>query len=127
MTTKPETFIDIAEHCHQLKTEFGYRNSVARSYYGMYHQVIDTLKEQPFQKEGAGCHSSLIQYLQNPSPDEECDKTKLRRIGIMLKAGKDNRVKADYKLNLDIFTECFSSDSIAAARRLQVLCEETKV
>lgn len=127
MAVKASDFIAVAEACVQLGSEIGYRNAVARSYYAMYHQVLDLLAEQPYQKNGVGVHSSLIQYLQNPSPEEECDRTNLKRLALMLKAAKTNRVKADYNLDSTIFNKCVSEDAIASAQRLFVLCEKSKV
>ena len=127
MPVRGVDFLEVAQICSQLDTEIGYRNTVARSYYAMYHQVIELLEVLPYPKEGVGCHSSLIQYLQNPSPDEKCDRTALKRLAMMLKAAKTNRVKADYRLDSHIFNKCLSDDSMAGAKRLFDLCEESKV
>lgn len=124
MSVEPIQFLTVAEASHELSNEIGYRNSVSRSYYAMFHQVKSILKIQPHPKHDKGVHGSLIDYLAKPSPDEEIDSTILKRLSFMLRTSRDMRNKADYQLDQDIFDINSSSDAINRAKRLNVLCIE---
>lgn len=53
-------FIAFAKDCEKRNDEIGYRNAVARAYYGAYHHVLPCLTMGP--KES---HQGLIDYLVN--------------------------------------------------------------
>ncbi|EJO9909268.1 hypothetical protein ACEV90_13375 [Vibrio parahaemolyticus] len=87
-------------------TEIEFRNIISRSYYGMYHGVLEILTCDPVPIQGVGCHESLKHYLvsYDAKQNEPYDKNDLRRLKTFLEIYKTLRKKADY--NLD---ESFSS------------------
>ncbi|MBJ6928181.1 hypothetical protein GU271_11290 [Vibrio cholerae] len=84
--------------------EIDYRNIISRSYYGMYHGVLEILTKQPIPIKGVGCHESLKEYLTSydAKRDEPFDRKDLQRLKTLLEIYKAKRTKADYELDEEI-------------------------
>lgn len=118
MTINSNDFISFANDCMARKDEIGYRNAIARSYYGVYHHVRGMLKKGP--KEN---HQGLINYLDTESwkDNEEYEKNSLRGLSIMLQMMKDKRVVADYSLKTTV-TIVDAEESLKTADRIMAKC-----
>ncbi|MDA5483107.1 hypothetical protein PGS49_21035 [Yersinia intermedia] len=119
MTINSNDFICFANDCMARKDEIGYRNAIARSYYGVYHHVRGMLKNGP--KEN---HQGLINYLDTESwkGNEEYEKNSLRGLSIMLQMMKDKRVVADYSLKTTV-TIVDAEESLKTAGRVMAKCQ----
>lgn len=125
MPVKSADFLNVAEViCENNPQEIQVRCAISRSYYSMYHRVLEVLDNEPLQYVGKGSHSSLIHYLQTDAEhDESIDHSQLRRLSYMLNAEREKRVVADYRLEhqLDM---AHAQASISAAKKLSELCNQ---
>ncbi|EMN5322027.1 MULTISPECIES: hypothetical protein [Enterobacter] len=114
-------FIELAKFCASRKDEIGYRNAVARAYYGAYHHVLPHLKQGP--KDN---HQGLIDYLTTMAWRDDAEpypKKTLIGLGIALQSLKDQRIISDYKLEATI-SELDSQVAIKTAEKLLNRCAE---
>ncbi|HFS8089559.1 TPA: hypothetical protein ACH2JA_001909 [Enterobacter hormaechei] len=121
MPVTSSDFIDLAKFCASRKDEIGYRNAVARAYYGAYHHVLPYLKYGP--KDN---HQGLIDYLVSMAWRDDAEaypKNTLIGLGNALQSLKDQRIISDYKLDATI-TERDSAVAIRTAEKLLVRCSE---
>ncbi|CAH6804837.1 HEPN domain-containing protein [Vibrio chagasii] len=129
MPTKADEFLTTAESVFKLNgsCESHIRCTISRSYYSMYHKVLETLDNSPYAYTGKGCHASLIEYLQSDAKNEErIDFSQLRRLSYMLKQEKDRRVDADYRLEFE-FSGIHAEQSIQTAKRCSQMCDDLKI
>lgn len=110
--------INFAKDCLSRKDEIGYRNAIARSYYGAYHNVLPCLTNGP-----KDSHQGLIDYLITDAwkGNEPYSKADLTGLGYALQALKDQRVVCDYRLD-DTITEQQSETAIKTAEKLIKRC-----
>ena len=47
MPVTSNDFISFAKDCSSRKDEIGYRNAIARAYYGAYHHILPYMKHGP--------------------------------------------------------------------------------
>lgn len=99
MPSTSADFLQFAENCLLMDCEIGFRNSVSRSYYAMYHEALTNLTALP--KYESNHHSSLIGYLKNKSENkhEPFDAFKMKSLGYRLDQQRRARHEADYDLN----------------------------
>ncbi|WP_041942594.1 hypothetical protein [Vibrio furnissii] len=85
--------------------EIDYRNIISRSYYGMYHGVLELLTKRPIPIKGVGCHESLKNYLTSydAKRDEPYNPKDMQRLKTFLEIYKTKRKKADYDLDEEVF------------------------
>lgn len=124
MSVSGKDFLEFAEFSLDLDTEIGFRNSVSRAYYSIYHTVLDIIEGNIPNYSGGGSHSSLIKYLEDSSNPEKYDKRQLKRLSYILKQQRDLRCDADYELDIDIITKATANDSIKQAHRIADICSE---
>lgn len=123
MSVCGQDFYDFASKALTFGDEIAYRNTIARSYYAMYHEVLGTLEHCP--AFSSGVHSSLIAYLSSAKTQEKFEVMKLRALAAMLKQQKAKRCIADYELSDDV-TEVDAQESLFFARKLFDKCLEMK-
>lgn len=123
MSVTSNDFLIFAEHAKTLGSEIGYRNTIARAYYAMFHHVQALLVSCP--KFVGGTHQGLADYLTKAIPTEPYDKTSLRRLAAMLNQQKGCRNIADYELDKTL-TLTDAQATLDAAKRLFDLCQEMK-
>lgn len=101
----------------QATCEMDYRNVISRSYYGMYHGVLEMLTKRPVPIKGAGCHESLKDYLTSydAKKDEPYNPKDLQRLKTFLEIYKTKRRKADY----DLDEEIFQKEAVASSSALE--------
>lgn len=104
------------------KDEIGYRNAIARAYYGAYHHVLPYLTNGPTEN-----HQGLINYLVNESwkGNEPYSKSDMVGLGFALQSLKDQRIICDYRL-CDTITGTQSSVAIRTAEKLMQRCVDMK-
>ncbi|HFI5325908.1 TPA: hypothetical protein ACGQVO_003716 [Serratia liquefaciens] len=112
-------FIAFANDCMSRNDEIGYRNAIARAYYGVYHHVSGMLSNGPREN-----HQGLINYLDTEAwrGNEEFEKNFLRGLSIMLQTMKDKRVMADYDLQTTL-TITDANESLKTAKRIMERCQ----
>jgi len=93
--TSPE-IIDFAKDCLSRQDEVGYRNAIARSYYGAYHLVKGMMVNGP--KDN---HQGLIDYLRGDAcrGHESYNRKNLLALSYALQSMKDQRIISDYFLD----------------------------
>lgn len=113
-------FINFAKDCFARDDEIGYRNAIARAYYGAYHNVIPYLANGP-----TDSHQGLIDYLMTMAwkGNESFQKADLIALGYALQALKDQRVVCDYRL-AETITRVQSSTAIKTAEKIISRCLE---
>ncbi|AGN84938.1 hypothetical protein [Enterobacter sp. R4-368] len=114
MPVSSSDFLEFAKDCVTRNDEIGYRNAVARAYYGAYHHILPFIKYGP--KDN---HQGLIDYLMTASwkGNEPYSKLELTGLGMALQALKDQRIISDYRLNATV-TANDSKTSIKTAEKL---------
>ncbi len=122
MSINPEEFDLSAKRAHAENTEIGYRNCISRSYYGMYHTVLNVLCYMP-NPENFSVHQALFRYLASPAPEEKHDKIVLRKISYILKQAKESRCLADYELTIDDITENSSNLALIQSTKIKEFCD----
>lgn len=123
MPVTSSDFLTFAEHAKTLGTEIGYRNTIARSYYAMFHQVQESLVACP--KFVGGTHQGLADYLTKANPTEPYEKRYLRGLAAMLNQQKGRRNIADYELD-KTFTLSDAQSALDSAERLFRMCQEMR-
>lgn len=121
MPVTSNDFIELAKFCASRKDEIGYRNAVARAYYGAYHHVVPHLEHGP--KDN---HQGLIDYLTTMAwrdGSEPFPKNALIGLGMALQSLKDQRIVSDYRLDATI-TELDSNVAIKTAEKLLQKCND---
>ncbi|HCZ9310118.1 TPA: hypothetical protein O4G90_001808 [Citrobacter amalonaticus] len=111
-------FIEFAKDCEKRNDEIGFRNAIARAYYGAYHHVLPCLTNGP-----KDSHQGLIDYLQTDAwkGNEPYAKSELIGLSYALKSLKDQRIICDYRLG-DTITGTQSSTAIKTAEKLIQRC-----
>lgn len=121
MSVTSDDFIAFAKDCCSRKDEIGYRNAIARAYYGAYHHVLPHLKNGP--KEN---HQGLIDYLTKMAWRDDAEPysgNSLKGLGFGLQALKDQRIICDYRLD-ETVTEQQSAIAIRTAEKLLQRCSD---
>ncbi|HFI1945776.1 TPA: hypothetical protein ACOEXB_004376 [Yersinia enterocolitica] len=92
-------FLSSAEVCLSEQCEMGYRNSISRGYYALYHEIKENLTCLPAYTRDH--HSSLIKYLRNKAENklEPYDPAKLKSMAYKLEQQRLARNEADYDLS----------------------------
>ncbi|HAX9726175.1 TPA: HEPN domain-containing protein [Serratia marcescens] len=119
MSVNGNDFIDFANDCMSRNDEIGYRNAIARSYYGVYHHISGILNNGPRES-----HQGLINYLDTEAwkGNEKFEKNFLRGLAMMLQTMKDKRVMADYDL-ITTLTITDANESLKTANRIMERCQ----
>ncbi|WP_174634520.1 hypothetical protein [Yersinia thracica] len=121
MPVNSQNFIDFARDCVLRDDEIGFRNAVARAYYGAYHHVCPMMQNGP--KES---HQGLINYLKDQAwreGNEIYSKNYLIGLGHALQALKDQRIKSDYRIDLNI-EKMDASIAVKTCEKLIIKCHE---
>lgn len=109
--------------------ESGYRNSVSRSYYCMYHLASSLINKRNIPRYDGkkskyvkgGVHAKMIHYLTVDACNHEpYEASKLRKIGLMLKVNKRLRTVADYELDKTV-TKLQAQDVMLQAAEMEEL------
>ncbi|PMJ92843.1 hypothetical protein [Vibrio sp. 10N.261.55.A7] len=125
MPITPQELVDHADKIlNDSSSEVAYRTAVSKSYYAMYHSVLDILENKPPQYNGQGVHASLISYLasHDVKTSETHDANTLKSLSYILAQYKSKRALADYQL-LDTVTEAHAIESLNAAKKLKSRCD----
>lgn len=124
-TTSPLDLIDFARSCLLLGSEVAYRSAISRGYYGMYHQVRESLDSPPCVFSNP--HVALINYLANADkePDERMSVRDRKRLALLLRQERANRNRADYELCARI-NKAQAESTIIAAERVVNLCGDKR-
>ncbi len=118
-----QDFYDFATKAITFGDEIAYRNTIARSYYAMYHEVLGTLEHCPtFSSSG---HSGLIDYLNSSKTKEAFEVMKLRSLAAILRQQKAKRCIADYQLSEEV-TESDAKESLLFSQKLFDKCFEMR-
>lgn len=97
MPIKPDDFYLSSQKGFSSTSEIDRRNAVSRTYYAMYHHVLNTgIEVTPY--AGQGVHQCLIDTMRARSDSKQ------RRASYILENAKKMRHLADYDLHA-IFTE----------------------
>ncbi|HBW6190077.1 TPA: hypothetical protein ME995_000253 [Klebsiella pneumoniae] len=121
MPVTSNDFISFAKDCSSRKDEIGYRNAIARAYYGAYHHVLPYMKHGP--KDN---HQGLIDYLSTMAWKDGAEaypKATLMALGYALQSLKDQRIICDYRLELTV-EELEANVAVRTAEKLLQRCEE---
>lgn len=120
MPVNSEDFLGFAKDCHKRNDEIGFRNAIARSYYGAYHHVLPCMAHGP-----KDSHQGLIDYLQGDASrgSEAFDAKYLKGISFILSQLKAQRIVADYRLDQPV-TFKQSEVAIGMTERLFDKCAE---
>ncbi|WP_134984300.1 hypothetical protein [Aeromonas hydrophila] len=123
MSVCGQDFYEFATKAITFGDEIAYRNTIARSYYAMYHEVLGTLEHCP--TFASSVHSSLIAYLNAAKTPEAFEVIKLRSLAAMLKQQKAKRCISDYEL-MENVTESDAKESLLFAQKLFDKCHEMR-
>lgn len=115
-------FFNIAKENIKLGSEIGYRMSVGRSYYSMYHSSCAIIRGELPNYASGGKHYSLINYLADSHNGESHNKTKMRVMSYILRQSREKRNRADYDLESDQITLSMAEDQIVEAERIINIC-----
>lgn len=120
MPVSSQDFIEFAKDCQNRNDEIGYRNAIARAYYGAYHHVLPCLSKGPTDN-----HQGLINYLVNEAwkGNEPFSKTDMIGLGYALQSLKDQRIVCDYRLG-DTITATQSQTAIRTVEKLLQRCAD---
>lgn len=123
MPVNSEDFLRFAqEECITSKSEIGFRNSISRAYYCMFHYARTVLKNGP--REVNSPHQKLIDYLLSIDAArlEDKNQSDLRKMGSMLLQRRRMRNLADYDLT-KTYGEVDAKEGIEAAHLFIAHCE----
>lgn len=115
MPVTSNDFISFAKDCSSRKDEIGYRNAIARAYYGAYHHILPYMKHGP-----KDSHQGLIDYLSTMAWKDGAEiypKLTLKALGFALQALKDQRIISDYRLEVTI-NELEANVAVRTAEKL---------
>ncbi|EAA5549121.1 hypothetical protein ABK178_002755 [Salmonella enterica subsp. enterica serovar Brandenburg] len=87
-------FLNFAIDCYGRKDEIGFRNSISRSYYAIYHKSLANA-EMP--RCAANHHAALINYIDGLGNQKD---QKMKELARLLRLMRKARNDADY--NLDV-------------------------
>jgi hypothetical protein len=121
MTISAQDILIVAKEICKIYSEAGYRGSISRAYYAVYHGCLEWEKTFPavgssFGTNG-GLHQQLVNRLKNPAPEIKDEKlSRLSRIiASRVEALKTKRTAADYKILSNGFTLVDAENSCAQA------------
>lgn len=100
MSVVGQDFINFAEKCLADGDEIGYRNTVGRAYYGVYHEICSKLEHCYVLTSHEGVREYLMKAAQ--CKKEPFDKAELKKIGVFLHNLHVQRKWADYQLTRDM-------------------------
>ncbi|HAV2045032.1 hypothetical protein [Raoultella ornithinolytica] len=100
MSVVGQDFINFAEKCLADGDEIGFRNTVGRAYYGVYHEICSKLEHCYVLTSHEGVREYLMK--EKRCKDEPFDKSELRKIGAFLHHLHVQRKWADYQLTRDM-------------------------
>lgn len=114
MSVNPSDFQNFAETASMGASEFDWRNSVSRIYYGAYHLAQSVCEFCPDKNANfkMGSHERLSQRFKNHG------STNARSIAIVLECMKKHRHMADYEVD-DPFDRNFPKEQLATYKVLQ--------
>lgn len=125
MAVKSQQLLDYAKSVIEQESEAACRCAASRSYYAMYHAVTEIITQPIPNYGGGGVHFKLIEHLQDRNNGEPYEHSKQRSLAYMLRMGRDNRVRADYKID-DEFDKTDAQSTISTAERVLSVCYELK-
>ena len=97
MSVSPDCFLNFSKTALNEIDEFSKRNSLSRAYYAAYHLAKSHFPTILIEDANVGMHKSFIEALM------KCPQDSLeRKIGMQLHTLHIRRIKADYKIQLDI-------------------------
>jgi uncharacterized protein (UPF0332 family) len=116
MTIKSDDFLDSSQHCLNFACEVGYRNTISRAYYSMYHKAQEELKNIPSCTRDH--HSNLIKYMRGDLgvPREELSPARLKILGYELRQMRQARNESDYRISESSIGESVAIESIETAK-----------
>ncbi|MEQ4451722.1 hypothetical protein ACFX4S_14260 [Kosakonia sp. YIM B13605] len=119
---KSQDILDVAEALMNIQSEAAYRSAISRSYYAMFHAVLEALESNPPSSQNH--HAALIQYLQNADrePNEKLSARTRKRLSIFLRQERFNRNRADYELSRRMSNK-EAEQSFLTATRFMSLCK----
>lgn len=96
MSITSSDLIDVAKKCITFQSESGFRTSISKSYYAVYHSVCELLQNGP-----SASHQGVIDYLQGDAQrgSEKYSPKELKALSFVLSNLKGQRKIADYYLN----------------------------
>lgn len=103
MSVNSDSFMLVAQHDLALGQEIGYRMAVGRSYYAVFHKLLESFNQYQFDHSSSGTHSDVYDYLLNGAGAtyENKDPKQFKIIAYQFMQAKQKRVHADYNLALD--------------------------
>lgn len=116
MTIKSDDFLESSHHCLNSACEAGYRNTISRAYYSMYHKSLEELKNIPSCTRDH--HSNLIRYMRGDlgSPNENLSASRLKILGYELRQMRQARNESDYRISESSIGESVARESIETAK-----------
>lgn len=116
MAVASTDLLQVAKGCLEQQCEAGYRSSISRAYYAMFHHTLDCLEHVPHYISNH--HSNLIGYMTNKAENkhEPFDSRQLKVLGYNLKQQRDARNEADYELKNVTVSEAMAIHSYTAAK-----------
>lgn len=127
MSVTPNDLLNFARELHQgASTEVSHRNTISRAYYAAYHAATAFHAALPMggvaPPDLAGVHSDLFYRLDHPTVDAADSRFKKSRlVGLKLRNFHALRIKADYRLPLDVNRDDAADSLIKAAAIFDLL------
>lgn len=119
-------FLSSAERCFAEDSEVGYRNTISRAYYALYHEIKENLTSLPAYTKDH--HSSLISYLKNKSENklEPYDPLSLKSMAYKLEQQRLARNEADYDLASCAIDKAMAQQSLLEVKTIFSQWEKMK-
>ncbi|HHR5867638.1 TPA: hypothetical protein ACS70L_002885 [Providencia alcalifaciens] len=123
MSIDSRELLVVAQKCALFNDEAGYRTSISKSYYAVYHTVCDILENGP-----TTSHQGVIDYLQGDAQrgSEKYQPTPLKALSFILTNMKGQRKIADYYLNNTMNHQDSQIAIKTAEKALERISEMTK-
>lgn len=125
MAVSSSCFFD--EACRLMAVESAgemiHRNAISRAYYSAYHvalRLADRLSSPPVSAYSGGSHKKVSDFYCDYSKGTLDENVKYRKVGINLLQLHSQRVKADYKLDEDVFFQ----DAESVLKRVECLIND---
>ncbi|MBH3307885.1 hypothetical protein I5P84_00265 [Pseudomonas mosselii] len=86
-------------------SEIGFRNSMSRAYYSLYHAAVEYADEvhvPPVSSQSGPVHKNLRAFYTDGLYSDKALQSKMKRVGYSLKVLHEGRCKADYELSASV-------------------------
>ncbi|ELP0293558.1 hypothetical protein [Klebsiella pasteurii] len=126
MPISSSDFLSSAERCFAEGSEVGYRNTISRAYYALYHEIKENLTCLPAYSRDH--HSSLISYLKNKGENklEPYDPVRLKSMAYKLEQQRLARNEADYDLGSFTIDHALAEQSLLEVKAIFSQWEKMK-